>query len=49
MDDWNNLYPGEKQKLLDRAKDYLDKGFYQGFSIEELAILLHKKSKDDHG
>jgi hypothetical protein len=40
--DWNVLSQNEKQKYLDRAKDAIEKGFYVGYSLEELAKVIYK-------
>jgi hypothetical protein len=45
MTDWNNLFTREKQFYLDRAKEYLDKGLYQGFNVEELAVIIYKNER----
>lgn len=47
MLEWDNLYPAEKQKYLDKAKKYLETEQYQGFVLKELAIFIYQNERKD--
>jgi hypothetical protein len=42
---WDSLFQSEKQVYLDRAKQYLQRGQYQGFDVEELAIFIYESER----
>lgn len=40
---WERLTKDEKEKLLQTAKEFIDRGIYVGFTEEELARLICDK------
>jgi len=41
MIEWEILFEAEKKSYRNRAEEYIQKGIYQGYEIEELAIMIY--------
>jgi hypothetical protein len=47
MIQWENVSQKEKETYMKRSKEYVEKGYYQGFTEEELAIFLYRNKDNE--